>query len=200
MSIPSSPRQHAPDLLLVLGLTAFVAGLSATAASLAPSAPRPIMVHAAGTDAARRDWRARPARAVAAAHPASAALTRDLVVPHSQKLVAWDFATPRPLMRPEMAARACAGLSLDATPQPAEPGDFRGFLARTALAARTPKVVVPMGVPSVSALDAHVEARMMSGMVRDARSGDSVSKASEVVTSKGFEWVAARRSTSRAQP
>src|SRR4051794_33773788 len=86
-------KHSAPHLLLVLGLAAFVTGLGAAGASMAPSALRPIAVHAGGAGTARRDWRTLPPRAVAVAHPAPEALTRDLPVPNPQRVVTPDLAT-----------------------------------------------------------------------------------------------------------
>jgi hypothetical protein len=179
MLTPTSLRHGVPELFLVLSLTAAVIGLGATVASVLPSAPRPIKVPVAETGGAPQDWRALSPRAVAMAHPTSAPPTLDLPSPNAKQVVALDPAVPGPLPPSERAARSCVGQSTEAVPQDAVEGDVRCFLAQMAFAARRSTLVDPMAVPSVSALDAHLEARLDADPAPVA-SGNPLGKAPEL--------------------
>jgi hypothetical protein len=191
-----SPRQSAPDFLLVLGLAACVAGLGATVASMAPS-ERPIILSGGGTGAAPRDWRARSPGAVALTHPAPAPLTRDIPTPNPLRVVARDPAIACPSTPSQLAERIRFDLVFEAAPRDSGEGDLRRFLAQTARSARRPKIVDPMGVPSVSALEAHLEARVDPGPVPGTR-GTPVGMAPAVVTPGAITCPATRHSTSGA--
>jgi hypothetical protein len=157
-------RHTAPDLLLVLSLTTFVAGMGATAAGLAPPGP-----WSEGRSVTKlQDWSVRP-RAVALARLTPAPRTRDLLASNPQTTDSRDRAIPRPCSPDEQAEQKRVALSIEAMPHNAEVGDVRCFLAQMAVMARKPKLVDFMTTPNVSALDAHLEALMDAAPVLGTR-------------------------------